>query len=190
MEIGVGTLDRRRLAVVRELYRWRNETAARSNRPARAIVRDDLLIEIARRGPSCARDLHVVRGLPKRDLPDIVRVVGQAHELPAEQWPAAFDRDQDPPQVGLVSNVLSAVLGDFCARHQLAPNLVASGNDLKNLVRGRLPNGKVADTQDSPLTQGWRAEHVLPVLRAVLDGRQSVRVNDINSETPLEYGNS
>ena len=49
---GLGSLDRRRLAVVRALYAWREEAASQSNRPTRAIVRDDLLVEIARRNPA------------------------------------------------------------------------------------------------------------------------------------------
>src|SRR5262249_44346110 len=74
---GLGSLDRRRLAVVRGLYLWREETAARTNRPARAICRDDLLIEIARRNPTRERDLQVIRGLPRRDLGAILDVVAQ-----------------------------------------------------------------------------------------------------------------
>src|SRR5205814_6318121 len=56
---GLGSLDRRRLAVVRELYTWREETAARTPRPARRIVRGDLLIVIARRGLTRQLDLPV-----------------------------------------------------------------------------------------------------------------------------------
>ncbi len=36
---GIGSLDRRRLAAARALFNWREETAARTNRPARTIVR-------------------------------------------------------------------------------------------------------------------------------------------------------
>src|SRR5262249_60565 len=42
---GIGSLDRRGLAIVRAVHRWRDETAGQTNRPVRAIVRDDLLIE-------------------------------------------------------------------------------------------------------------------------------------------------
>src|SRR5947199_1969474 len=59
---GLGSLDRRRLAVVRALYAWREAEAARTNRPTRAIIRDDLIVEIARRNPTRERDLQVVRG--------------------------------------------------------------------------------------------------------------------------------
>src|SRR5260370_20482095 len=134
---GLGSLDRRRLAVVRDLYLWREETAARTNRPTRAICRDDLLIEIAQRNPTRERDLQVIRGLPRRDLSAIVQVVEQARALPQDQCPSLADRDQDPPQHQLVTNVVTAVLGDLCARWRLAPNLVASNADIKLLVRTR-----------------------------------------------------
>src|SRR5947209_14254128 len=39
---GVGSLDRRKLAVVRALHEWREARATELNRPARSIIRDDL----------------------------------------------------------------------------------------------------------------------------------------------------
>ncbi len=180
---GIGSLDRPRLAVVRELYRWRKETAARLNRPPRTLVRDDLLIEIARRNPKRDRDLHVVRGLSRRNLDAIVEAVERARALPPDQWPAAFERDQDPPQLGLVSNVLSAVLGDFSARKQLASNLVASGNDIKLLVRSHMQGRPLPD--ELLLNQGWRKANVLPELVAVLQGQRAIRVGDLNREAPF-----
>ncbi len=183
---GLGSLDRRRLAAVRALYHWREGVADRTNRPPRTIVRDDLLVEIARRNPTKERDLEVVRGLPKRDLEAIVRTVVAARALPPEELPAPPERDQDPPQVGLVTNVLTAVLGDFCARNRLAPNLVASTADVKLLVRSRREGAGLPE--DSQLTRGWRSEHVLPELLAVLDGRRLVRVADVTAEAPFAYG--
>lgn len=182
---GIGTLDRRRLAVVRELFLWREELAARTNRPARTIVRDDLLIEIARRGPTRERDLQVVRGLPKRYLEDILKAVERARAVPAEQLPSPVERDQDPNQVGLIVNVLGAVLADFAARNQLAPNLVATNQDLKLLVRAKLQDAP--PPVESQLTRGWRAGFVLPVLQGFLDGRRSLRVADVNAEAPFAF---
>ena len=182
---GVGALDRRRLAIVREIFNWREQAAARHNRPPRTIVRDDLVIEIARRNPTKERDLHVIRGLPKRDLEAIVQAVERARALPIEQCPAVAEREQDPPQVGMVAAILMAVLGDVCARRHLAPNLVATTQDVKLLVRARF--GKSELPADSLLTHGWRREHILPELLAVLDGDRSVRVADVRAEAPLDY---
>jgi ribonuclease D len=179
---GLGSLDRRRLAIVRALYLWREETAARTNRPARAICRDDLLIEIARRNPARERDLHVVRGLPRRDLSAILQVVEHARGLPLEQCPTLADREQDPAQVNWVSGVLTAVLGDLCTRRRLAANLVASGSDIRGLVRARLQGTSLPE---SLLTQGWRRDHILPELLDVLEGRRSLRIANLAASAPF-----
>src|SRR5438128_1900889 len=180
---GLGSLDRRRLAIVRELNQWREEVAERTNRPARTIVRDDLLIEIARRNPHREGDLSVIRGLPRRDVAAILQAVQRARALPVEACPELADRDQDPPQVQLITNVLTAVHGDFCAHHRLAPNLVAKTQDIRLLVRARLTGEPLPAT--SLLTHGWRGAHVLPHLLAVLEGRRTLRITDVKSETPF-----
>jgi ribonuclease D len=182
---GLGALDRRRLAVARALYQWREEVAARTNRPARTIVRDDLIVEIARRNPTRARDLHVVRGLPHRDLEAIIQTVAAARALPAEELPRQADREQDPVQVTLVANVLGAVLSDWCIRQHVAPGLVANGNDVKQLVRARMAGAPLP--ADSILTRGWRAEQVLPELLAVLQGRRLVRIGDLRADAPFDF---
>jgi ribonuclease D len=182
---GLGSLDRRRLAIVRALYNWREQTAARTNRPTRAIVRDDLILEIARRNPARERDLQVVRGLPRRDLDAIIQTVAEARALPLPDCPAVCGREQDPPQVTLVSSVLTAVLGDVCARRRLAPNLVASNNDVKLLVRARLAEQELPS--ESLLNVGWRRAHILPDLLAVLDGRRSLRITDLAADAPFTY---
>ena len=182
---GLGSLDGRRLALVRALYAWREGRAAATNRPARTIIRDDLIVEIARRNPRSERDLHVVRGLAKRDVQAILEVVEKARALAREQWPAPAEREQDPPQVGWLAGVLAAVLGDFCIRMRLAANLVATSQDVKLLVRARMAGAPLP--AESLLTQGWRARHVLPELLSVLDGKRGLRVADVRADAPFAF---
>jgi ribonuclease D len=182
---GIGSLDRRRLAMVRELFYWREQAAAEANRPARTIVRDDLLIEIARRSPTKERDLHVVRGLARRYAPAILKALEKARSLPLEACPPPIGRDQDPPQIALVANILNAVLADFSARIHLAPNLVATINELRMLVRARMLDKPMPE--ESLLTSGWRAAHVLPDLQSILEGRRGLRIADVKSETPFSF---
>jgi ribonuclease D len=146
-------------------------------------VRDDLLVEIARRNPDRERDLAVIRGLPHRHLAAIMDVVNRVRALPEEDCPTVAGREQDPPQVPLLTSVLSAVLSDFCARNQLAASLVANSQDVKLLIRSRLQGEDLPAT--SLLCQGWRSRHVLPQALAVLEGRRTVRVADIRAEAPL-----
>ncbi len=183
---GVGGLDRRRLAVLRELYQWRTSMAAETNRPARMIVRDDLLVAIARRNPSRERDLRAIRGVARKHLPDIMDAVERARALPLSDCPAVRDVEQDPPQVGLISNILGVVLSDYCARHELAANLVAAGRDLKLLARAAVKGDGELPT-DCGLVHGWRAEFVLPELMAVLEGRRGLNIKDPAAENPFGY---
>jgi ribonuclease D len=183
---GLGSLDRRRLAMVRALFQWREEQAAASNRPPRVLVRDDLLVEIARRNPKAQNDLAVVRGLARRFVPPMWQALETARALPPEQLPAPAEREQDPPQMNLLVNVLSVALADHCLRRELAPNLVAANHELRLLIRARL-NEDPALAETSLLSHGWRRTHILPQLEAVLDGRRAFRIADVQSETPFAY---
>jgi ribonuclease D len=180
---GLGSLDRRKLAMVRELFNWREQAAETKNRPARTIIRDDLIIEIVRRNPTRERDMQVIRGLPRRDLAAILGVVERARALPLDQCPPATEREVDPPQVGLVANVLIAVLGDLCVRRRLAANLVCSNNDVKLIVRARQQGRPLAE--ESVLASGWRSQNILPELIAVLEGKKQLRITNPASETPF-----
>jgi ribonuclease D len=180
---GLGGLDRRTLAVVRALYTWREEAAMAHNRPPRTFLRDDLIVEIARRMPTLERDLGSVRGVGKKLLPGILRAVEAARQLPIEQCPPFIEREQELPQVPLIGSILVAVLGNFCHRAQLATGLAANQEDLRTLVRTRL-SGKPLPER-SPLSRGWRRDHILPEMEAVLEGKRTLRITDIKSESPL-----
>ena len=181
---GLGSLDRRKLAIVRELFVWREEKAVRLNRPARFLLRDDLIVEIARRGPKTERDLASLRGLGKSDLAGILEAVNRARALAPTDWPDEAERDVDPPQVGLVASLLGVVLADFCQRQELTMPVAATTQDLRALVRARLEETELPAS--SPLNRGWRREHVLPELLAVLEGRWALRVADLKADSPFE----
>jgi hypothetical protein len=56
---------------------------------------------------------------------------------------------------------------------------------VKLLVRARFSNQPLPD--DSLLTKGWRAEHILPELLAVLDGKRSLRIANVKAEAPFSF---
>ena len=171
--------------MLRELYNWREQLAAQHNRPPRTLVRDDLLLEIARRNPKSTRDLTHVRGLAKKFLPELIEAVEKGHKVPPEERPLPAERDVDPPQATWLVNLLGAALADFCVRSQLASNLVATTQDLKLLVRACMQRTDLPS--ESLLTRGWRAEFVLPHLLAILEGRRGVRIADPQAAAPLAY---
>ncbi len=180
---GIGALDCRALAVAREVYGWRDKFAEKLNRPPRFLMRDDLLIEIARRAPTKADELHAVRGLPRGQEEAILEAIRRAKALPTEECPEPETRDNDTSNVVLLGNLLNVVLADFAGRNRLAANLVSSGADLKTIVRSRAAGEPLPDVA---LCRGWRAKAVLPELLAILSGDTAIRVADPKAAEPLE----
>lgn len=184
---GIGSLDRKRLAIVRELFAWRESAAERHDRPVRSILRDDLLIEIARRMPKNEQDFETLRGVTARERGPILEAVQRGRAAPPDGWPHVAEREVEIPSVTLVTSLLSAALGDLCARTELSAALVGTTSDLRALVRGRYEN-KPVSPEDCGLCEGWRAREVLPVLSAMLEGQGEIRVGNLRRDAPLEWG--
>lgn len=182
---GAGSLDPRRLAVLRALHAWREGRANELNRPVRVLLRDDLLIELARRMPTRPVELELVRGISKKDAPGLVEVIEKARNLPREEWPEASSRDLEAPQAQALVSFLQLVLQHHCAKVNLAQSLAATQAELKSLVRQHLAGDK--DPTEGLLASGWRREHVLPLLQDALAGNLALRVQDVSRETPLGW---
>jgi ribonuclease D len=182
---GIIHLDRKKLAIAREVYRWREERATVLNRPARFILRDDLIVEIAKRCPSREKEFSTLRGLGKADLAGILDAVERARSLPPAQWPEPTERDNDPPQVQTIATLLGAILSDWCSQQNLSASFTATMSDLRLLVRSHYFREPLPI--ESPLNRGWRRESVLPELQAFLLGKKSIRIGDLQSPTPFLF---
>ena len=77
---GSARLSRRQLAVLREVWRWRDQQARGLNVPAARVLGDSMLIEVARRSPATVEDLFSIRGLDSR-------LLRKAEQDVVEQWP-------------------------------------------------------------------------------------------------------
>jgi ribonuclease D len=180
---GLGVLDRRRLALVREMFLAREAVAAQMNRPPRVLVRDDLLVEIARRNPKSAQEVQTMRGMARRFVQPMWEAIERARKLAPDQLPKNIEREQDRPQLALIVNLLGAILNDFCAREKLAVSLTCTMNDLRDLVRSKMQNDSASAT--NLLMVGWRKDFVLPILLEVLEGKRSVRITNVQAESPF-----
>ena len=65
---GVTKLPLSAMPVARELWQWREEVAEQRDCPPRRILRDDLIVELARRGKADEKQIRAIRGLHRRDL--------------------------------------------------------------------------------------------------------------------------
>ena len=186
---GIAGLKPRQLAVVRALWQWRSAEADRRNKPARYVLRDDLIIEMARRASTDPAQILSVRGMDRGDLRrrvgELAAAVSQALELPEEELPqpARRERTQDYSVLG---QFLYAALGSLCREAQLAPALVGTQNDIRDLIAHDTADPK-RSLRVPRLARGWRAEFVGRLFDDLLAGQVAVRVADARSDSPLQF---
>jgi ribonuclease D len=187
---GIASLSPRALAVVRELSNWRDAEAQRRNQPVRRILRDDLLIEIAKRQTADPKRIRAVRGMERGDLqrylPRIAQCVEKGLALKDNELPR-LERKSSRPQLNLLGQFLSTALGSICRSAQVAPSLAGTAQDVRDLIAYRLNLGGFEVGEVPLLAQGWRAEVVGQVIDHLLAGDLAVRIADPLDDEPLIF---
>jgi ribonuclease D len=183
---GSRKLDGLGLVVLERLIEWRDRWAQERNRPTRALMRDDVLVEIARRRPSDAADLAVLRGFHQAKNPKVVEallaVMREARATPRSQWPTPAEYREETPMMKATVEILSAVTRAICLEEELSHELVGSTQRLRELIDHQ--NG---DTRTAPpLLVGWRAEFIGKRLIDVLEGRSELHFSGWPDNPRLE----
>jgi ribonuclease D len=184
---GLHQLNRRGLEIARRLVEWRCEEARRANRPLRQLLRDDLLVAVAKRQPATRQDLEALRDFNRPHLHArsgaILSVVAAASAVKPDQLPEPPDRHEEGPGLTMVVSLLAAALAQCCAQSKVAPGLVGASSDLKRLVRW-YTQGQPED-QLPELARGWRREVCGAPLLDVLAGHLTLRIADPESDVPV-----
>jgi ribonuclease D len=187
---GSAALGRRSLAIVRELWRWREAEAERRNRPVRRVLRDDLIVELARRRTADLKRIEALRGMEhhglKGRLGEIAAAIGRALDLPEQEWPHPVRRERTP-ESSVLGQFLFSALGSICREAHLAPALVGTPRNVRELISYRHAAAQRHHRHLPTLAQGWRAEVVGNLFDDLLSGKTSVRVGDATSEHPLVF---
>jgi ribonuclease D len=186
---GVSGLSGRSLAVVREVWRWREGEAERRDWPAKRILRDDLIVELAKRRTADPKQIRALRGLERGDLqralPQLGEAIAAALALPDAECPKLLQREM-PPQLNLLGQFLSSALTSICRSAAVAPSIVGTASDVRDLIAYHL---RMGDFSDGPpiLGQGWRAEVVGQLIEDLLSGQVAIRIKDPLAQQPLLF---
>jgi ribonuclease D len=186
---GISGLPEKSLVIVRELWRWREEVAMQKNRPPRRVLRDDLIVELARRGKSDVKQIRAIRGLDrsigKHQLPMLSEAIDRALQLPKSEWPKPY-RSQPSPRATLLGQFISTALTSICRSQQLAPSIVGTVQDVRDLVTYHVFRDEIGEPTEIPaLAKGWRASIVGRTIEDLLEGKAVIRISDAKDEEPL-----
>jgi ribonuclease D len=173
-----GGLNGGSLGVLREIAGWREEMARSRNIPRGWVIRDQSVLEIARRKPSTIKSLKQIRSLKPhqigKDGESIVESVRRGEAHPIHEPNLDKVRSKVPPEIDSIARFLEAWLYARATEAEIAPSMLATRGDLKSLAAGHFRD----DIPELPLLEGWRRELVGQDLLDILDGKQSLRIAD------------
>ncbi len=177
---GARDLDRRELALFRELVQWRDALAKQLDRSTFRVVGNETLMDIARLRPSDAKTLMSIKGMPRgigeRHASEVLEAVERGVAVPdadLPQFPRAPRWDKDPDFDARV-NALRTVRDEAAKRLDLDPGVLGSRERLESIAR-RMPQS-IEDLVDIADLRRWQIEEF---------GEAAVRaVNSIASAPP------
>ncbi len=159
------------LVVLQAVAAWREELARKLDKPRKWLLRDEVLLELARRQPGDHQALGKIRGLEmgtrRRYGSEILSLIRTARGLPAEQWPIASKRTRLSPEQESMVDVMMGLMRLVAKNNRISLASLATRKELERFVAGEL---------NTPLMQGWRAELCGNKLRAFLEGRVSLHI--------------
>jgi ribonuclease D len=174
---GWDTLKPKGAAVLRELAAWREAEARRRNVPRGRVMRDEVLLQLARHPPKSVNDLRGLRGVHSSEIDrqgaQLLAAITSALALPPSAWPEVpSERKPDPESTGIVE-LLQAVLKARAAEEGIAPTMLATSADLQALVEAKQNRSAL----DVPILRGWRRQLAGDLLLQVLDGAVTITVD-------------
>jgi ribonuclease D len=181
-----GSMDGRHLGVLRELAAWREEEARRRDIPRGWVVRDQTLVEIARKVPTSLNELRRIRSMKTQEVERsgalLLELIRRGTENPVSENASKAPPTRVKSRAKPLIRLLDAWLHARAVSAKIAPSIVASKDQLKALVEGHL-QGSVPDV---PVLSGWRRDLVGRDLLDILTGKLRLRVKSRTGKLLVE----
>ncbi len=138
---GAKALKPRELAVLKELYEWRNGVASRLDRAPFMVLGNEAMIELARQPMHHLHALAQVKGVGQMTIDkygqEILQAVDRGVQTPREAWPRVERPKRHPRDPQLEERVkrLKAVRDKLAVAHELQPGIVAANQLLMDIAR-------------------------------------------------------
>jgi len=183
---GISSMNRKSLAIVRELWIWRDAEAEKKNRAPRRVLADDLIAELAKRASSDPERLRAIRGFENRvsrhSINPIADAIERALRMNKDDYPHRLPRNKTT-NLGLLGQFINIALKVICREQNIASSIVGTSDQVRNMAAWRM--GVLQLDTPPKLATGWRAELVGQLIEKILDGSIAISVGNPKSDHPL-----
>jgi ribonuclease D len=167
---GLEKLRPKALSIAQHLAAWREQQAQDKNLPRNWVVKDEVIIDLARLAPKQPEGLAGIRGIPAKTvqryaatLLELIRTGADAEPQPLA---GRVRRTRPSVQEEALADVLHAQLRLLADRHDINLAIIAGRKDLIALIRD----------DHTALLSGWRREIAGKELLALRDGQRLVSI--------------
>jgi ribonuclease D len=160
-------------AIIVELAAWRERTAQDDNVPRGRILKDEAIYEIAKHAPrslDALLRLRTVRESVKGRGEAILRCVSAALARDPSDITMTEAHHELPASASATVELLRVLLKAVSAELNIAPKLLASGDDLEKLAQ--------FDDPDIPALKGWRRQLFGEKALALKTGRLALGIKN------------
>jgi len=174
----VRSLAPQNLAVICELTAWREREARARDCLAKNIVRDEPLLELARKTPKDVEGLSHIRGLHRNEVlrskHKILAAIQKGLNLPIDKIPQlpAMEIYNAPPGVVEFMATFVQIRADEL---QIEPSVLADRKRIHDFVKCFDQN---LDIKSHALLCGWRKEAIGDLLYSILKGQKALAVGE------------
>ena len=163
-------LSGKSLYVLQQLAAWRVETARERDLALNFVVREQHLLEVARRQPKNMQELNSVSGLTPHEIrihgQAMLDIIGASEDVPADQYPSRVERLTDFAEYKKTVAALKYVSTAVAEKFGVPIELVGSKKQLNTLIKWCW--FKQEETREMGLTpdliDGWRKNFFYPLL--------------------------
>jgi ribonuclease D len=176
---GRGALSGKQMGILRALAAWRETAAQKRDIPRGWVIKDQSLIEIARKAPTNVGALKSLRGFaPKeaeRSGTDILAAIERGKDAPHFDAPPTPSRAAQA-RARTLSGLADAIVRSRCEAAGIATELVATRGELEAVLSDIFSSGELS--KEHRLLEGWRRDLAGDAVVALAEGRIAVRSVD------------
>jgi len=172
----IRTLAPKNFAIICELAQWREKEAQIRDCLAKNIVRDESLLELARKAPIDSEGLSRIRGLHKNEITrskkNILAAIQRGLNFPLDQIPKLpeFEIYKAPPGI---EEMLSALVQIRAEKLKIEPSVLADRKKINDLVKCF---DQKLSLENHPLFCGWRKQAIGNELYLALTGEMALAI--------------